>query len=751
MLRCAALAGLLACSAHGSRNRRTTTKSDPNYDCNGDGEQDCKDWDYAKAECDNGAWCEYKYKFGDFLLDQSCRCKKEMGDPTEYDCDGDGNQDCNEWNYALAECAHGHKCNYQYNFGDTLLDQSCRCQPKCLGSKMKDCKPDMTDYDCNGDGEMECGTWDYARAQCDNLAVCRRDFQVGDGLLDQSCRCNPCARTGSTTSADADRNLVPTPNKDKVGNSGYWARWINWADHVDTCAPWMMPTNDDDLRKLLAYAASKGYIVRPSGAGHSAGGLVNDGDDNVMVVSLGAYETSGEWQYSLDVANKRMKVNAGWSQLDVYERIRPENFFFPTQTAGYFFQMAGMIANTVHGAGYKKSFVHASVTKMRVMLHDGSIKIISDESELKYWRNSYGLLGLILGVEMNLEERVQHQMYTKTRHMDWSEENFWSFILDDAEADLPASISGGASPGGSRKSIAGEFFINVLADKPGFIVYANKENGNATEEGFAAGIPSNLASNYQKLREKKVQKFEHNGKITYGESVRKEGCPALYLDPFQIVNVNKLVGSKIVSTIAKVIEPLGFSSQTITQLPSLIGKQRDNTNDGFFAVEAPNTLIAAYFIKPEKAFQAMDFLRGAVQRRNGQATWFNASGFSWNQPVEFRFVQVTDDAVLQPVPPGLWLASEILAFPDAAATDQEWKKAFKEVEDHWVNELGAVPHMGKLFGFEEVDGVIEVFHQNRLCKVYSASQKQDFKQYQARMDPTGRFNAGMGSKLLNDC
>merc|ERR550532_1386401 len=132
-----------------------------------------------------------------------------------------------------------------------------------------------------------------------------------------------------------------------------------------------------------------------------------------MVVSLRAYSSGdSDWEFSLDRSAMKVKVNAGWSQLDVYERIRPQGLFFPTQTAGYFFQIAGVVANSVHGAGYRNSFINSYVTQMRVMLHDGSIKIITDEEELKYWRNSYGLLGLILGVEMELEERQQYQMYT---------------------------------------------------------------------------------------------------------------------------------------------------------------------------------------------------------------------------------------------------------------------------------------------------------------------------------------------------
>jgi len=50
--------------------------TNPDYDCDGDGTKDCGDWSYKGFKCnDNGGKCDYKYKFGDVLLDQSCRCK----------------------------------------------------------------------------------------------------------------------------------------------------------------------------------------------------------------------------------------------------------------------------------------------------------------------------------------------------------------------------------------------------------------------------------------------------------------------------------------------------------------------------------------------------------------------------------------------------------------------------------------------------------------------------------------------------
>jgi len=53
-----------------------TSDHNPDYDCDANGENDCRDWSYRRAKChDNGDQCEYRYKFGDMLLDHSCRCK----------------------------------------------------------------------------------------------------------------------------------------------------------------------------------------------------------------------------------------------------------------------------------------------------------------------------------------------------------------------------------------------------------------------------------------------------------------------------------------------------------------------------------------------------------------------------------------------------------------------------------------------------------------------------------------------------
>jgi len=55
---------------------KVTAKTNADYDCDGDGYDDCKDWSYAKARCkENEGKCKYKFKFGDMRLKNSCRCK----------------------------------------------------------------------------------------------------------------------------------------------------------------------------------------------------------------------------------------------------------------------------------------------------------------------------------------------------------------------------------------------------------------------------------------------------------------------------------------------------------------------------------------------------------------------------------------------------------------------------------------------------------------------------------------------------
>jgi hypothetical protein len=378
---------------------------------------------------------------------------------------------------------------------------------------------------------------------------------------------------------------------------------------------------------------------------------------------------------------------------------------------------------------------------MRVMTYDGEVKIIDQEADLRYWRNSYGLLGFILGLEFKLDYRPQFQMFTKQRRLrEWSSAEFWKFMKEDAEMDDTgySGIPVAAPSRGTRAALGGEFFVD-LADpsRPSIMVLSNKANENATEPGVASSVPEDVEKSYEQLYDEGIKS---NGRgLSYGNSARKEGCPPMSsIMGFTINDVYKALSW------LPPIERL-MAQITMGTLPALVWSASNSRNDGFFAIKAPDAHIAAYFLKPEKAFDAFDHLRNTTLRHKA------VDEFTWNQPAEFRFANIEDSSVLQPVPAGTYFISEVLAFPGTAPSKNSMYKAFKEMEDHWVGELGAQPHIGKMFGFDHVGADVKPFVHSKTCKVYSTEQKDAFEAYRKLQDPLGLFNHGFATDLLKSC
>jgi len=360
---------------------------------------------------------------------------------------------------------------------------------------------------------------------------------------------------------------------------------------------------------------------------------------------------------------------------------------------------------------------------------------------LRYWRNSFGLLGIILGVEFDLETRDPLQMYSVKRRMDsWSEEEFWSFVKNDAEADIDLAVvqQGGAQ--GSRSSFSGEFFVDFIngGTTPTIIVYAQKAN-QSVDVDFPGQLtmPPRASAAYAEIAARRVDDELH-GRMSYGEAARRDGAP-----PIEVANVdvNEMLANLGGLWLARLM-----SEEAINNIPKLAQDLSERVNDGFFLTESPAALASAYFVRPELAFEAMDYLR-LIQEAS-----LRHEEFVWNLPGEFRFINVEDSAVLQPVAPGLWFNAQQISFAELAKTDQDWKRDFKKVEDYWVGHLGAKPHMGKLWGFEtNSDGNVEPFADSFACTIYTSEQKAAFSAYRERADPMGLFATGLGMKVLAPC
>lgn len=180
-------------------------------------------------------------------------------------------------------------------------------------------------------------------------------------------------------------------------------------------------------------ARSNGCTVRPTGATGSHDGLVIQRlEEKIVIISLADYQTQHkQWQDKMNLQTLRVRINAGKSLYDLTQLTRSQGFLLKSRTAGRYFTIGGIVANMVHGGGKNEGFIQEQVTGLLVMLASGNIVEITSEDELKYWRNSAGLLGIILAVEFDLLQDTGFEMKYDVKTYDMTSPSFFDTFVGD--------------------------------------------------------------------------------------------------------------------------------------------------------------------------------------------------------------------------------------------------------------------------------------------------------------------------------
>jgi len=274
----------------------------------------------------------------------------------------------------------------------------------------------------------------------------------GEGLR-CSVPCGICVDEGEEdddVAAASEDNDAPTGGTATACGMSSPRVFRTWAGTVRSDHPLLMPRDDAELRSILGRARDGGCAVRPAGSGHSAAGVVAEEESaagGAAAVSLAEYAPSdpgwaapalllGEGEGKASV-----RVPAGATQLELYATIRPSGYFLPTQTAGWLFALGGIVSNFVHGGAFGKGPIHNHVVSLRVMLWDGTVAIIGDPDDLKYWRNGFGLLGVITAVELEVVRRPHFWSGTlpsQTLQGGWNPKSFETYI-DEIKAEYSAA------------------------------------------------------------------------------------------------------------------------------------------------------------------------------------------------------------------------------------------------------------------------------------------------------------------------
>jgi len=372
--------------------------------------------------------------------------------------------------------------------------------------------------------------------------------------------------------------------------------------------------------------------------------------------------------------------------------------------------------------------------------------VIDDEAELRYWRNSYGLLGFITSLEFDLDYRPKFQAIFKKREVLWNEEEFWSFLKQDASADISEEDAPAGRPG-DRQALMGQFFFDPYkAGKTGWTDISAviwRANENATEPGYEDGAPAGVEGAYED-----EMAYPNRDEILSTDP-QNGGVPVEVYTGFNEV-IKHWGGPKVLPLGYDMNDLLAHNARLMVQVSmsgpqALIWQNRRAMNDGFYASKVPNVVYGAYFMKPSQVFKAWDILKDNFMARE------NDTVFPWNGPPELRFLEVTDDAILNPVPAGVYAVSEYLGFP-TGRSDQGWKSAFKHVQDEWGDKLGGKPHIGKFWGFGTADdGTVQPYQPDRACRIYSDAAKNSFEAYRRQADPDNLFAGGDAMKLLSGC
>jgi len=483
--------------------------------------------------------------------------------------------------------------------------------------------------------------------------------------------------------------------------------WETWNGDVSTYAPVVRPQTDKELQEVIRKATAYGCTLRMSGAGNSGDGLVMQRkEQNTVVVSLSSHQTQHlDWQDQLYEADARpqetdgsrvddddtvvrrvLRIGAGKSWYDVSATIRPQGFVLKSRTTQQYFSVGGVIANMVHGGGRGSTgFIHDDVTKLLVVTSEGTMQEISDEEDLHYWRSSAGLLGIIVAVEMNIHSEgipyiVGLNTTTGTPILDATKGGLLmqrdKHIFEPPPED-PANIMGFmnfigniTAPVLQIAAIAEshQFFYNFYGHQLGAYYttfggtrFTGPTNGSAPNPELSA----HYTAATQALAEANPEAAATGGpKFDFSPELLCEtfclppsGPPAFGGDGTACVKIpSQLKPGKLLCQV-----PLELNAAISGSVQMLLDAGWDatkaTTNDGYFLdTGSTATFDSLIAFMPARVFS------------RGFSTWYQVTGqvitgsmtgtgplegalFFPNGNLEFRFVNPTHTAVLNPIPP----------------------------------------------------------------------------------------------------
>jgi hypothetical protein len=461
----------------------------------------------------------------------------------------------------------------------------------------------------------------------------------------------------------------------------------------------------------------------------------------------------------IDRPSCRAWVNAGWTVAKLYERVHTQypRFFLPSQPAGPAFTIAGMVLSSVHGAAVGFGLIGEAVRALRVIGADGVPRIISDEAELRCWRCSFGLLGVITHVELQL-----------VRLRD--------FRAVPRELSLPMPLARDEPQ--SLEALRAAVLTDTLSE-PWQEYYFNPYTGRLLRIAWAM---STLAHDAPLPPPAPIQ-CSPNGSAggAFAPGAPKlMMCDVLTASHFAPNFVEKARWSK--AGCASAID------LTMSELARALQADALTGHDLLFLEHAATSVCLCYFLPVDRGLLNLHRALAAVARIATELRESDAP-YKFDLPVSFRFVRGSERALLSPLSSTLttsaaaagsaavseaglaggsaagseaqlYLAIELPTFtgrsidPTFGEQDSEAMRsfldAFARIEREWraISPI-ARPHLGKLFGLSRgADGRMMPFDADVARAAIAPHKRARFREKMLALDPEGIFGREWADVLL---
>lgn len=515
------------------------------------------------------------------------------------------------------------------------------------------------------------------------------------------------------------------------------------------------PIDDDDVVGLLNYAKEEGLEVRVMGTGSSQAPCVLGSNEHkrALVISLESYAERTRENMFVDRQRARVWVNAGWTLDRFLNRLHASHptYVLPALPPRPFATVGSLVAGNLIGSCVSAGFSSEAAVAVRVLDLNGRVHIVDTEEDMKLFRGSWGLLGVITHVELQFQ-RLQASRLAS--HL---------FDLDHAA---------------SRIDLVRTVLLPDLEFQDDEVLhwqeyYFNPYNWRICrlDRSFSAyGVPKSPLHTRQERSSLSIE----------GMPPRLVVCEIL--DP--------TLRKKTPILDAKTRRGPGGASAAID---AVVAELRRAADDSAFSAQdllvlrrPPECPSMSYFIPVDKSKKNV---LAALEAVHDVATRLESQGaaFKFDLPVELRFVASDGGgSVLSPIGSAtfagapasgdqdqasgpeptvttgalgpLYLAIDVPALGDrnidvtlrsqSTPIMQDMLAAYAELEKRLVQISPAVtPVPTSLFGLVSSSGTFEAFSAAACGKLYTDEQKKRFSKSLHQLDPAGLFHRAWASKL----